>query len=58
MNPSSFVLGLAFPLLVRSTIKRKALLRFLPFSGDLSMSEMELGGDKQTQKHSFALCLS
>ena len=28
MNPSSFVLGVAFPLLVRSTIKRKALLRF------------------------------
>ena len=54
MNPSSFVLGLAFPLLV----KRKALLRFEPFSGHLSMSEMEPGGDKQTQKYSFALCLS
>ena len=58
MNPSSFVLGLAFPLLVRSTIKRKALLRFYPFSGHLSMSEVEPGGDKQEQKHSFALCLS
>ena len=29
MNSSSFVLGVAFRLLVRSTIKRKALLRFL-----------------------------
>ena len=58
MNSSSFVLGLAFPLLVRSTIKRKALLRFYPFSDHLSMSEVEAGGDKQEQKHSFALCLS
>ena len=58
MNPSCFVLGLASPLLVRSTIKRKALLHFQPFSGRLSMSEMEPGGDKQRQKHSFALCLS
>ena len=31
MNPSSFVLGLAFPLLVRSTIKIKALLVFTRF---------------------------
>ena len=31
MNPSSFVLGLPFPLLVRSTIKRKALLHFWRF---------------------------
>ena len=31
MNLSSFVLGLAFPLLVRSTIKRKPLLHFEPF---------------------------
>ena len=29
MNSSSFVLGQAFSLLVRGTIKRKALLRFL-----------------------------
>ena len=58
MNPSSFVLGVAFPLLVRSTIKRKALLRFYPFSGYLSMLEVEPGGDKQEQKHCFALCLS
>ena len=57
MNSSSFVLGLAFPLLVRSTIKRKALLRFWPCSGHLPMSEMEPGADKQGQKHSFALCL-
>ena len=28
MNPSSFVLGVAFPLLVRSTIKTKALSHF------------------------------
>ena len=33
MNSSSFVLGLVFPLLVRSTIKRKALLRFLAIFG-------------------------
>ena len=33
MNSSSFVLGLAFPLLVQSTIKRKALLRFLAIFG-------------------------
>ena len=58
MNPSSFLLGLAFPSLVRNTIKRKALLCFEPFSGHLSMSEMEPGGDKKTQKDSFALCLS
>ena len=58
MNPSFFVLGLAFPLLVRSTIKRKALLRLWPFSGHLFMSEVEPGGDKQEQKYSFALCLS
>ena len=58
MNPLSFVLGLAFPLLVRNTIKRKPLLRFYPFSGHLSVSEMELGGDNQTEKHCFALCLS
>ena len=47
MNPSSFVLGVAFPLLVLGTIKRKALLRFEPFSGHLSMIEVEPGGDKQ-----------
>ena len=35
MNSSSFVLGLAFPLLVRSTIKRKALLPFLAIFGSL-----------------------
>ena len=58
MNPSSFVLGLAFPLLVRSTIKRKVLLRFWPFSVHLSMSEMEPGGELQRQKHSLALCSS
>ena len=58
MNPSLFVLGLAFLLLVRGTIKRKPLLRLQPFSGHLSMSEVERGGDKQDQKHSFALCLS
>ena len=40
MNPSYFVLGLALPLLLRSTIKRKAFLRFEPFSGHLSMWEM------------------
>ena len=33
MNSLSFVLGLAFPLLLRSTIKRKALLRFLAIFG-------------------------
>ena len=33
MNSSSFVLGQAFPLLVRSTIKGKALLRFLAIFG-------------------------
>ena len=58
MNPSSFVLGLAFPLVVRSTIKRKALLRFSPFSSHLSKSEMEPAGDKQRQGYSFDLCLS
>ena len=58
MNPLFFVLGLAFPLLVRSTIKRKAVLHLYPFSGHLSMSEVEPGGDKQEQEHSFALCLS
>ena len=31
MNPSFFVLGLAFPLLVRRTIKRKALFGFSHF---------------------------
>ena len=58
MNPSCFVLGLAFPLPVRSNMMRKALLHFWPFPGRLSMSEMELGGEKQRQQHSFALCLS
>ena len=33
MNSSSFVLGVAFPLLVRNTIKRKALLHFLAIFG-------------------------
>ena len=31
MNPSSFVLGLAFPLLVRSTIKEKLYYVFSRF---------------------------
>ena len=37
MNPSSFVLGLAFPLLVRSTIKRKEkdVLELCPRSFDV-----------------------
>ena len=33
MNSSSFVLGQAFPYLVRSTIKRKALLPFSAIFG-------------------------